>query len=400
MLSVEQAMQRILDGVETLRDSERVGIGEGLGRVLAEPLKSTFDQPPFPASAMDGYAVRSADLAGSAPRLRIVGEAAAGHAFAGSVNSGEAVRIFTGAPLPDSCDAIVIQENTTREGDTVTVIGGVPDPAHIRPTGCDFGNGDVLIPDDRRLNARDITLAAAMNCGALRVRRKPVVAILATGDELVAPGTPLGPAQIVSSNPYGIAGIVAAAGAEPRLLGIARDDRESLNASFDAAEGADLLITIGGASVGDHDLVAPVLQERGTVLDFCKIAMRPGKPVMFGRIGANRMIGVPGNPVSSLIGARVFAVPLIRRLLGLSGPDFVTRELPLASPLPSNGPRAHYMRANLVAGADGQPHVAPCASQDSSLVSVLAAADTLIIRPPLAPAARIGDLVAVADLDF
>jgi molybdopterin molybdotransferase len=239
-----------------------------------------------------------------------------------------------------------------------------------------------------------------MNHGTLEVRRKPVVAILATGDELVTPGTPLGSAQIVSSNPYGIAGIVASAGAEPRLLGIAGDTRESLEAHFDAAEGVDLLITIGGASVGDHDLVAPVLQARGMTLDFWKIAMRPGKPVMFARIGANRMIGVPGNPVSSLICARLFAVPLIRRLLGLRGPDLPTRQLPLAAPLGANGPRAHYMRATLVGDAGSGLSVRPCRSQDSSLLTVLADADVLIARPPLASAAAAGDLVTVVDLDF
>ncbi len=400
MLSVEQATGRILDGVRAIEDIESVAIADALGRVLAAPLKATFDQPPFAASAMDGYAVRLTDLAGETPRLDVIGEAAAGHAFRGTVGPGEAVRIFTGAPLPDGADAIVIQENVTREGKTAVVIGGEPDPGHIRPQGCDFAAGAELVPADRRLTARDVTLAAAMNRGTLEVRRKPVVAILATGDELVAPGTPLGSAQIVSSNPYGIAGIVASAGAEPRLLGIAGDTRESLEAHFDAAEGVDLLITIGGASVGDHDLVAPVLQARGMTLDFWKIAMRPGKPVMFGRIGANRMIGVPGNPVSSLICARLFAVPLIRRLLGLRGPDLPMRQMPLAAPLGANGPRAHYMRATLV-GDDGSGFsVRPCRSQDSSLLTVLADADVLIVRPPLASAAAAGDLVTVVDLDF
>jgi molybdopterin molybdotransferase len=350
---------------------------------------------------MDGYAVRAADLASLPASLRLTGEAAAGAGFTGTLGEGEAVRIFTGAPVPAGADTIVIQEDTTRSGDTVTVSAGTrPDPEHIRPRGGDFREGQALIPAGRRLTPRDIVLAAAMGHASLAVRRRPVVAILATGNELVPPGTQPGPDQILCSNTFGIAAMLRAAGAEPRLLGIARDTAESLEQHLARARGADILVTVGGASVGDHDLVGPVLKARGMALDFWKIAMRPGKPLMYGRLGDQHVLGLPGNPVSSMICSRLFAVPLVRRLLGLSADAERPLEAVAAAPLEANGPRAHYMRATSTRGVDGRLEVTPVPNQDSSLMAPLAAADCLIVRPIRAPALPAGSRVPVLPLDF
>ncbi|MEO1544313.1 MAG: gephyrin-like molybdotransferase Glp, partial [Pseudomonadota bacterium] len=370
MLSVADARARILADVAAVSETETVPLIEAAGRVTAAPVLARFDQPPFAASAMDGYAVRANDLAGSKPEFVVVGEAAAGHGYAGQVGAHEAVRIFTGAPLPAGADAIVIQENVNRQDDRIHVVDGQPEPGHVRPKAGDFARGDALIAANQLLTSRDVTLAAAMGHAALTVRRKPVVAILATGDELVMPGEAPGADQIVCSNSFGLAAMVRAFGGEAQCLGIARDTADDLNAHLDRAENADVLITIGGASVGDHDLVADVLQARGMSLDFWKIAMRPGKPLMFGRIGETRMIGVPGNPVSSLICGRLFGVPLIQRLLGLPGLAPVPRMLPLAGTIPANGPREHYMSGQIVEGPEGRFSVVASASQDSSLLNV------------------------------
>ena len=398
-LTVAQAQSRILEGAAPV-DAEHVALLDADGRVLATPHHARLTQPPFDASAMDGYAVRAADVASLPARLALVGEAAAGHPLAASVGPGEAARIFTGAPLPTGADAIVIQENTAREGAVVEVRVGVPDPEHVRPRGGDFTQGQALLAAGRVLSPRDLTLAAAMGHATLAVRRRPVVAILATGDELVAPGTMPGPGQIVSSNPYGLAAMARRAGAEPRLLGIARDTREHLAERIAAAAGADILLTIGGASVGDHDLVGPVLQQQGMTLDFWKIAMRPGKPLMFGRLGAQRVIGLPGNPVSSLICMRVFVVPLIRALLGLEPVSEARGTAALTRAISANGPRQHYMRAVGSRSDAGGLLVTPVHSQDSSLMSPLAAADWLIVRAAGAPAAPAGATVDVLPLDF
>jgi molybdopterin molybdotransferase len=400
MLSVAEAQARILADVART-GTEEVGLVEADGRVLASSHVAKLTQPPFDASAMDGYAVRAADVAQLPARLRIVGEAAAGHPFAGRVAAGEAVRIFTGAPLPAGSDAIVIQENALREGDDVVVRDGTIDPEHVRPKGGDFTAGAELLAAGHVLTPRDLTLAAAMGHARLSVRRRPVVAILATGDELVEPGVTPGDGQIVSSNPYGLAAMARRFGAEPRLLGIARDTRADLARCIAAAAGADVLVTIGGASVGDHDLVAPVLQEHGMALDFWKIAMRPGKPLMFGRLGPQRVIGLPGNPVSALICMRVFVVPLIARLLGREvGPERLAQAT-LARAIAANGPRQHYMRATFVdAGSGGTPLVDPVPSQDSSLMSPLARADCLIVRAAGAPAAAAGSPVDILPMDF
>ena len=398
-LSVAEAVQQILYGVEPTA-AETVSIEQAAGRVLAAPLAARLTQPPFDASAMDGYAVRAADVAPLPAQLRVIGQAAAGHPYSGRVGAGEAVRIFTGAPMPEGADAIVIQENTVQEGAFVDVREGQPDPSYIRPRGFDFCAGDLLLEAGRRLGPREIALAAAMGHAAVPVRRRPVVAILATGDELVPPGTVLGPGKIVSSNHLGVAALAAQAGGEPRQLGIARDTGDSLERHLERAEGADILVTIGGASVGEHDLVVPVLKERGLALAFWKIDMKPGKPAMFGRLGAQRVLGLPGNPVSALICSRVFLVPLIRALLGQPQEDPATCRARLAEPLEANGPRQHYVRASLRKRSDGVPEVRPARSQDSSLLAPLASADGLLVRPPYAPAQPAGTEVSVLLLDF
>jgi len=398
-LSVPEALARILDGVSIL-GFEDVDLVAARGRLLARSLSARHSQPPFDASAMDGYAVRGADVQTLPARLEVVGEAAAGHPYPGALDEGQAVRIFTGAPVPDGADAIVIQENTQRDGSFVIVREGTPDPGHIRKRGSDFSDGATLLPAGVRLEPRYLALAASMGHGRLPVVRKPVIAILATGDELVEPGGSLGPGQIICSNPYGVAAMVEGAGAEARIIGIARDTAESLTKRLAAAEGADILVTIGGASVGDHDLVARVLQANGMTLDFWKIAMRPGKPLIFGRRGPQRIIGLPGNPVSSLICTRVFVVPLIQRLLGL-GPEADALETArLLHALERNGPRQHYMRARLTTAEDGTLEVSTVASQDSSLLASLASADCLIVREAHAGALPAGSSVYIMRIDF
>jgi molybdopterin molybdotransferase len=397
-LSVAGALARILDGVEPL-GVESVGIAAAHGRVLAEALTARHTQPPFDASAMDGYAVRAADVGSVPAPLTVIGESAAGRGFRGTIGAGQAVRIFTGAPVPDGADTIVIQENTTRDGDIVVIATGEHDPGYIRRRGFDFAAGQTLLEAGRLLNAREIMLAASMGHGEIKVRRRPHVALLATGDELVLPGTPPGPDQIVCSNPFGISAMVTGAGGIATFAGIARDTRESLDEKLDAVREADIVVTIGGASVGDHDLVGPVLAARGMKLDFWTIAMRPGKPLMFGKLGRQRVMGVPGNPVSSMICARVFLVPLIRRLLGLSDQDFARRSAVLETPLPANGPRQHYARA-IIEDEGGRQRVRPIASQDSSLIAALARSNGLIVQPPNAPMTPAGMEVEVLLLDF
>jgi molybdopterin molybdotransferase len=399
LLSVEEALQRILDGV-TPTASESIAIEQAHGRVLAQPLQALVTQPPFNSSAMDGYAVRAADVTRLPSTLTVIGEAAAGHPFLGTVSESQAVRIFTGAPVPEGADAIVIQENTERDGASVVVREGSVEMEHIRTKGFDFRKGATLLAAGRRLGPREVSLAASMGHGQVTVRRRPKVAILSTGDELVPPGSRLGPGQITASNHLGIAALAEAAGAAPQQLGIARDTHADLDAHFARAQDADIIVTSGGASVGDHDLVAPVLQARGMTLAFWKIAMRPGKPLMFGRLGHSRILGLPGNPVSSLICARLFMLPLISALLGRAAQDDTPVQARLSVPLEANGPRQHYMRAISKPGPDGHLLVAPVRSQDSSLLAPLAEADCLLIRLPRAPAAPAGSLVSILPLGF
>ncbi len=397
-LSVSEALSRILAGAEPL-GIEEVPLEAAARRVLAGPLTAKITQPPFNASAMDGYAVRAQDIANPPATLTVIGEAAAGRGFTGPLSKDECVRIFTGAPVPANADAIVIQESTRRDGKTVTVTKGPPDPAHIRARGKDFKAGDALLEAGRPIDARALTLAAAMGYGVLTVRRKPRVAILATGDELVPPGTEPGPDQIIASNAYGLAALVEAAGGTPHLLGIAHDTRAAIEEKIAAAGHADVIVTIGGASVGDHDLVAPALTECGMTLDFWKIAMRPGKPMLFGRIGPKRVLGLPGNPVSSLVCGRVFLVPLVHALLGLPAEDRAPETATLSVDLEANGLRAHYMRATLDS-ANTPPVATPLPDQDSALLSPLARAQCLIVRPANAPEVPRGASVQILRLDF
>ena len=403
LMPVSEALQRVLTNVTTL-GTEYATLRAAAGRTLAEPLTASLTHPPFDASAMDGYAVRAADAANVPVTLRLVGEAAAGGVIGGYLNPGEAMRIFTGAPVPASADTVVIQENTRSDGTSVTILEPPKCGDNIRAQGQDFRRGDALLAPGRRLNARDILLAASAGHAKIPIVRKPVVAILATGDELVEPGTTPSGSQIVASNSYAIAALVEAAGGDAQLVGIARDTHGDLAAKLAAGAAADILITTGGASVGDHDLVRPALEAAGATLDFYKIAMRPGKPLFFGtRPRSNgatpqRILGLPGNPLSALVGARIILVPLIARLLGRWDAPQMSGAV-LAAPIGPNGPRDHYMRATLDASVS-PPRVTPLPSQDSALVSALAAANCLIVVPADTPAQAEGSRVTVMLLDF
>jgi molybdopterin molybdotransferase len=398
VIPVEEACKRLLAPLTPLA-AEQVSLADALGRVLAEDVAARRTQPPFPASAMDGYAVRSADVARVPARLTVVGSVPAGQAYAGTVGRGEAVRIFTGAPVPNGADSIVIQEDTERAGDIVTVREAAPEGQFVRPAGLDFREGDVGLRAGRRLTARDVGLAAAMNRPWLLVRRQPRVAILPTGDEVVLPGDPVGPNQIVSSNGLALAAFVTQCGGIPLQLPIAPDDNSALQRIALGAAGADFLVTTGGASVGDHDLVREALQAGGLVLDFWKIAMRPGKPLMVGRFRDTPMLGLPGNPVSTLVCALLFLKPAIERLLGLEGAEAPPVRARLALGLPANDQRQDYLRATLTRAADGALEARPFSRQDSSMMSALAQSDCLIVRQPRAPAAAAGDSVEVILLE-
>ncbi|HZD25688.1 MAG TPA: gephyrin-like molybdotransferase Glp [Alphaproteobacteria bacterium] len=397
MIPVEEARERILSAL-TETPVEIVGLADAHGRVLAEDVVARVTQPPADMSAMDGYAVRAADVATVPASLTCIGEAPAGRAYSGSVGPGQAVRIFTGGPVPDGADAIVIQEDTKRDGDAVTVLESAPAGRYIRPAGLDFRTGAVGLGAGRALNARDIGLAAAMNVPWLSVRRRPRVALLATGNEIVRPGEPLGPDQIVSSNTLAMAAVVRAAGGESVDLGIARDDADSLRRTVAGLRGCDLLITLGGASVGEHDLVRQALGDEGLALDFWQIAMRPGKPLMFGSIDGVPMLGLPGNPVSSLVCGLIFVRPALRRMLGLPRDDALLASAILGRDLPQNDRREDYMRARLERNADGGWTATPFDKQDSSMLSALAQAGCLVVRAPNAAPAKAGAPVPIIRL--
>jgi molybdopterin molybdotransferase len=400
LLSVEDALHRILSSARLL-NSESIAIADAHGRTLAEPLHAKRTQPPFNASAMDGYAVRGEDVAKAGSVLTVIGESAAGHGFHGTVGSTEAVRIFTGAPVPEGADTILLQEHATREGDRVTVTEPEAKGRHIRSTGLDFAEGQSLIAKGHRFNARSLALAAAMNHGHVRVAKKPKVAILATGDELVLPGHGTGADQIVASNHLTIAALAEEAGADTVQLGIAGDtflalERGILGAE---AEGADILVTIGGASVGDHDLVQSALTRRGMELGFWRIAMRPGKPLIHGKLGAMAILGLPGNPVSATVCSLLFLVPLIRAMQG--DPDAGNdRSEParLGCAVRHNDKRQDYLRAALSYDADGFPIATPYELQDSSMISTLVNAGALVIRQPNAAAQEAGSLCRILRL--
>ena len=382
MIAVADARARLLALVVPMPET-MVPLRHACGRVLARDIAATAPQPPFAASAMDGYALSGSPTPGDT--FAIVGEAAAGRPFDGMPNPGEAIRIFTGAPVPQGADRIVIQEDVSRDGDVITLTAAQDEGTHIRPAGADFDAGFTLAAP-RPLDPAAIALAAAMDHPVLPVRRRPRIAILMTGDELAPPGTPLAPGMVRASNGYGLVAMVEDAGAEARLLPIARDTPHGLRAALDLAGDADLIITIGGASVGDHDLVAATAGEAGLDLAFHKVAMRPGKPLLAGRLGRAVLIGLPGNPVSSMVCGAIFILPMIEAMLGMPpGPHL--RHAPLAAPVAANGPREHYMRATL--DAEGALTILP--RQDSSLLSVLAASDALVMRPPGDPARVIGE---------
>ncbi|GGC01537.1 molybdopterin molybdenumtransferase MoeA [Marivita lacus] len=372
MISVSEALERLFALARPL-GIETVPLLQAHGRVLAQDVAAMRNQPPFDGSAMDGYAV-----ARVAPglRLRVIGESAAGHGFYQPVKEGEAVRIFTGAPVPEGAKAVVIQEDVTREGDWITIGDTPEDNDHIRPTGGDFRIGDT-VSAGRVIGPNDIALMASMNIADVPVARRPVVALISTGDELVMPGETPGPDQIIASNTFGLHALMRDLGAEPRLLPIARDNEASLRTAFDLAQGADLIVTIGGASVGDHDVVANLAPQLGFDQSFYKVAMRPGKPLMAGRFGAAMMIGLPGNPVSAMVCGHVFVAPVVRAMLGLPAGAAPRRTGVLAQDLPANGPREHYMRARFEDGG-----LVAFGSQDSSLLSILGKADALIVRMP------------------
>jgi molybdopterin molybdotransferase len=391
MISVEAALARVLAAAKPV-ETEQVALADAFGRTLAAPVAALRTQPPFANSAMDGYALRSGDGRAGA-RLRVAGESAAGRAFEGELGPGEAARIFTGAPLPRGADAVVIQEETRRDGEHVILEAAVAASDNVRGVGLDFRDGDALLGAGRRLTPRDVALIAAANHARVLVRRKPRVAILATGDELRAPGESLGPAQIVASNNLFIAGLAQAQGAQAIDLGIAPDRPEALAERIAAAQAAraDVLVTLGGASVGDYDLVQKALTDAGMQLGFWRIAMRPGKPLMFGALGDMLALGLPGNPTSSAVCGLLFLRPLLQAFLGDPAASADASEpARLAVDLPANGVRQDYMRARV--SHDGGGWVAaPMASQDSSLVRTLAEAEGLIVRAPHAPAAKAGD---------
>lgn len=384
MISVEEALARCLDLAAPL-SPETVPIAQAAGRWMCAPAKAMRDQPPFPASAMDGYAVQGDPVPDDT--FVVIGEAGAGHAFVGNVGPGQAVRIFTGAPVPQGATRVVIQEDVVRVGDRIILKDGLEAGPHIRPQGQDFRAGDSLSP--RRLRPNDLALLAAMNIPQVTVTRRPVVALVATGDELVMPGENPRPDQIIASNSFALKAMVEAAGGEARLLPIARDNEAELLTVLGLAEAADLVVTIGGASVGDHDLVGRVA---GLTHSFWKLALRPGKPLMAGRLNGVPMLGLPGNPVSAIVCGHLFLLPMVRAMLGDPVPAPQHRQARAAADLPANGPRAHYMRARLSQG-DGLPGITPFDRQDSALLSILGQADALLIRPIDAPACRAGDTV-------
>ena len=394
MITVEEALTRVLASAEAPLEEEKVALGAAYGRVLAHDLKALRTQPPFPNSAMDGYALRAADTASAPTTLAVIGESAAGRAFQGAVGPGEAARIFTGAPMPDGADTVVIQEDVKREGEQIRLSTTVPAGDNLRPAGMDFQAGQTLITAGRRLSPRDVALAAAANHTELTVRRRARVAILATGDELVPPGGTLGPAQIIASNNFAVAGLVDAYGGVAIDLGIAVDELSATKAAISRARDAkaDVLVTLGGASVGDYDLVQQALVSSGMELGFWRIAMRPGKPLMHGRLGAMRVLGLPGNPTSSMVCSILFLRPLLRALHGEPDPGAdPSQPGRLAVDVPANGVRQDYMRASLSQSAEGVLVATPVTAQDSSLVKTMAGADGLIVRPPHAKPAKAGD---------
>ena len=390
LMPVPEALRLVLADAKPL-PAEFVALDHVAGRVLAQDVSALRTQPPTAVSAMDGYAVRASDVAKAPAALKVIGEVAAGHPFIGQVAAGQAVRIFTGGVMPKGSDTVVIQELTSREGDVVTIQKSTPKGRNVRGQGIDFAQGDVLLRKGQRLSDRDVMLAAAMNHARLSVHRKPRVAVLGTGDELVPPGGSPKSDEIVYSNGFALASLARTEGAEVHDLGIANDRVEDITQAIKRARewGTDILVTSGGASVGEHDLVQRALTAEGLNLSFWRVALRPGRPMMHGRLGAMQVLGVPGNPVSSYVCAFLFLVPLIRRLSGRMDVESRPEQARLGCDLPANDERADYLRATLALGPDG-PVATPLPAQDSSLMAPLAKADCLVIRYPGAPAAPAG----------
>jgi molybdopterin molybdotransferase len=399
LMPVADALAAILAGAEPLGE-EMVALEEGYHRVLARDVAARRTQPPQAMSAMDGYAVRAADAAEVNARLKVIGEVAAGRPFDRALGAGEAARIFTGGVIPDGADAVVIQEDTVADGNSIRITEAAATGRHIRPAGVDFREGDVLLKGGSRLTERDLSLAASMNYPELPVRRRPRLALLATGDELVMPGQTPGPGQIVYSNGYALRALARAEGADTVDLGVAADTMEATTAGIRRARdlGADILVTTGGASVGDHDLVKESLEAENVQIAFWKIAMRPGKPMMHGRLGAMRVVGVPGNPVSSYVCTFLFVVPLIRALSGRKVIHSARESALLGRDVTANDQREDYLRARLEERADGTLIATPVNHQDSSLLANLAAAQALLIRAPFAPAAKAGSACEILRL--
>jgi molybdopterin molybdotransferase len=396
LMPVSEALEKLLSGVAPL-ETEIVPLEAANGRYLAKPIASTRTQPPFAASAMDGYAIRHSDLKTPDAVLDVIGEAPAGHGFSGHIGPGEAVRIFTGAPVPEGTDTILIQENTERCDGRIKVLEIPVKGAFVRAAGLDFSEGDILLNPPLKLDYRHLALAAAMNHAVLPLVKRPKVAILATGDELVRPGGTPGPDQIIASNHAGIAAMVEDCGGEALDLGISPDEPKALAACVKRAitEEADILVTLGGASVGDHDLVQDVLGNEGMDLSFWRIAMRPGKPLMAGRLGKTKVLGLPGNPVSSLVCGLLFLKPLIAAMLDAPNGAASPREAILAEAIGENDRRQDYVRAILSEDANGRLIADPFPKQDSSMLALLAKSGGLIVRPPFAPAEPAGAAVPV-----
>lgn len=397
MISVDEARGHILDALRPT-PAEVVALADAWNRVTAQDVVARLTQPPADVSAMDGYALRAADGVLGA-RLTVIGSAPAGHPFRGHVGSGQAVRLFTGSVVPDGADAILLQEDATREGETVLVNEAVTARRHIRRAGQDFSSGDVVLPSGRRMTARDVGLAAAANHPWLSVHRRPRVAILATGDEIAMPGEPIPPGGIVSSNSHALAALVRAAGGDPMVLPVARDEHAAIGAVADSVAGMDMLVTTGGASVGDHDLVIAALKARGMTLNFWRIAMRPGKPLLFGQLGTTPVLGLPGNPVSAMVCAILFLLPALSRLSGLPPAPPPLSTAFLGTALNANDQREDHLRATVRTDAAGRLIVVPFPVQDSAMLRRLATADVLIVRPPHAPALPEGAEVPIIRLD-
>ncbi|AYG59183.1 gephyrin-like molybdotransferase Glp [Rhizobium jaguaris] len=397
LLPVTDAQARLLNSTTPLHRVESVTLDMAEGRVLAKDLTARLTQPPFDASAMDGYAIRFEDAAEPGALLTVIGVSAAGRAFEGTVGKGEAVRIFTGAPVPAGADCVLLQEDAERlEDGRIRTTYPLRKGQHIRPRGQDFAEGEVVLSAGTVMDFSRLTVAAAMNQPTLDVYRRPLVAILATGDELVAPGSEPGPSQIIASNTFGIAALARNAGAHVLDLGIVPDDKEEITAAIGRAQvaKADVIVTLGGASVGDHDLVQATMVAAGMQLDFWRIAMRPGKPLMVGSLGETHVLGLPGNPVSSLVCGLLFLEPLIRKLASLPP---VTRESTArtAVVLAANDQRQDYVRATLTKSADGGWVAEPFSKQDSSMMKIFSRSDCLIIRPVRAPELAAGSVCPV-----